>query len=142
PAPQTADASYGYDYSAGYGQQPYGYDTTGQEQYAAYSDPYIGTHTYGGTGYDTGYDTTGQQGYAPQDYGQQDYGQQDQYGTGGYGGETPGGGVWVPQQRSTDDAYGGELPPEQPYPYQGDGQHGAQGQPHGGQEYDEQQYRY
>ncbi|CAL9599507.1 hypothetical protein SUDANB145_05388 [Streptomyces sp. enrichment culture] len=137
PAAQTADGSYSYDYS-GYGQQQsYGYDTTGQEQYAAYSDPYIGTHTYGGTGYDTGYDTTGQQqGYTPQGYGQQ-----DQYGTGGYG-ETPAGGVWVPQQRSTDDAYGGDLPPEQPYPYQGDGQHGSHGQPQGGQGYDEQQYRY
>jgi hypothetical protein len=138
PAAQTADASYPYDYS-GYGQQSYGYDTTGQQQYAAYSDPYIGTHTYGGTGYDTGYDTTGQQqAYTPQEYGQQ----QDPYGTGGYGGETPAGGVWVPQQRSTDDPYGGDLPPEQPYPYQGDGQQGQHGQPQGGPGYDEQQYRY
>ncbi|GGS75761.1 MULTISPECIES: SCO2102 family sporulation regulator [Streptomyces] len=129
PAAQPADASYGYDYS-GYAQQGYGYDATGQQQYAAYSDPYIGTHTYGGTGYETGYDASGQQ----QGYPQQGYGQ-DAYGTGGYGGETPPGGVWVPQQRSTDDPYGGELPPEQPY----DGQ-----QPQGGhgQGYDEQQYRY
>ncbi|MBZ9641065.1 hypothetical protein [Streptomyces sp. PSKA30] len=123
-AAQSADQNYAYDgYS--YGQQQYGYDTTGQQQYAAYSDPYIGTQTYGGAAYDTGYDQ--------QQYGQQAYGQ-DQYATGGYGGQTPPGGVWVPQQRSTDDAYGGELPPEQPYPYQGDGQ--AQGN-----EYDER-YRF
>ncbi|WP_031035837.1 hypothetical protein [Streptomyces sp. NRRL F-5650] len=135
-----ADQNYAYDYS-GYGQQQgYGYDTGAQQQYAAYSDPYIGTHTYGGGTYDTGgYDTSGGQ----QQYGQQGYGQ-DPYATGatgtsgapgGYGGETPPGGVWVPQQRSTDDPYGGELPAEQqPYPYQGNGQ--AQGQG-----YDEQ-YRY
>ncbi|MFJ8190360.1 hypothetical protein ACIQ8D_11400 [Streptomyces sp. NPDC096094] len=132
-AAQDADQSYAYDYS-GYGQQGYGYDNGGQQQYAAYSDPYIGTHNYSGTSYDTGsYDTTG-----GQQYGQQGYGQ-DQYATGtpgGYGGDTPAGGVWVPQQRSTDDPYGGELPPEQTYPYQGNGQ--TQGQ---GQDYDEQ-YRF
>ncbi|GAB2839597.1 hypothetical protein GCM10027074_02450 [Streptomyces deserti] len=111
-AAQTADQSYAYDYS-GYGQQGYGYDATGQQQYAAYSDPYIGTQSYGGGAYDTDYGTQ-------QQYGQQGYGQ-DQYGTGGYG-ETPPGGLWVPQQRSTDDPpYGGDLPPEQPYPYQGNG---------------------
>ncbi|MFF8091614.1 hypothetical protein [Streptomyces sp. NPDC016675] len=131
PAAQGADQAYAYDYS-GYGQQGYGYDTGGQQQYAAYSDPYIGTHTYGGASYDTGgYDTAG-----GQQYGQQGYGQ-DPYATGtpgGYGGETPAGGVWVPQQRSTDDPYGGELPPEQTYPHQGNGQTQGQG-------YDEQ-YRY
>ncbi|MFF8968083.1 hypothetical protein [Streptomyces sp. NPDC014995] len=130
-AAQGADQNYGYDGYSGYGQQQYGYDTSGeQQQYAAYSDPYIGTQTYGGASYDTGY---GQQQHAQQ--GQHGYGQ-DQYGTGGYG-ETPAGGVWVPQQRTTDDPFGGELPPEQPYPYQGDGQ--QQGQGNG---FDEQQYRY
>ncbi|GGY81924.1 MULTISPECIES: hypothetical protein [Streptomyces] len=129
PAAHGADPSYAYDYP-GHAPQGYGYDAAGGQQYAAYSDPYIGTHTYGGTSYDTGgYDTAGGQGHGhPQGYGQ------DQYATGttgGYG-ETPAGGVWVPQQRSTDDPYGGELPPEQPYPYQGDAQ------PQG---YDEQ-YRY
>lgn len=119
------EQSYGYDGYTGYDQQQYGYDTTGQQQYAAYSDPYIGTQTYGGGSYDTGY---GQQ------YGQQGYAQ-DQYVTGTYTGETPPGGVWVPQQRSTEDPYGGELPPEQPYPYQG-----GQGQQGAG--YDEQQYRF
>ncbi|WP_431988127.1 hypothetical protein [Streptomyces parvulus] len=132
-----ADQAYAFDYS-GYGQQGYGYDTGGQQQYAAYSDPYIGTHAYGGGSYDTGgYDTTG----TPQ-YGQQGYGQ-DQYATGthgGYGGETPAGGVWVPQQRSTDAPYGGELPPEQPYPYQDNGQTQGHGQGQG-QGYDEQ-YRF
>ncbi|MGW1723688.1 SCO2102 family sporulation regulator [Streptomyces sp. NPDC002306] len=125
-AAQGADQTYGYDGYSGY-QQQYGYDTTGQQQYAAYSDPYIGTQTYGGGSYDAGYD--GQ-------YTQQGYGQ-DQYGNATYGGETPAGGVWVPQQRS-DDSYGGELPPEQQYPYQGDGQQQGNG---GGNGFDEQ-YRF
>ncbi|MDN3020827.1 hypothetical protein [Streptomyces sp. S.PB5] len=114
-AAQGADQSYGYDGTyTGYDQQNYGYDTSGgQQQYAAYSDPYIGTQTYGG--YDTSYG-------GQQQYGQQAYGQ-DQYGNATYGGETPAGGVWVPQQR-TDETYGGELPPEQQYPYQGNGQQG------------------
>jgi hypothetical protein len=120
-AAQGADQGYGYDGYSGYDQQQYGYDTTGQQQYAAYSDPYIGTQTYGG--YDTSYGQYGQQGYG-----------QDQYATGGYGGETPSGGVWVPQQR-TDETYGGEVPQEQQYPYQGDGQQ------QGGSGYDEQ-YRF
>ncbi|MFJ8467055.1 SCO2102 family sporulation regulator [Streptomyces swartbergensis] len=108
---QGTDQSYGYDYS-GYGQQQ-GYDATDQQQYAAYSDPYIGTPTYGGASYDTSYGD--QQYYAQQGYGQ------DQY-TGTYGGDSPPGGVWVPQQRDTDE-YGQELPPEQqPYPHQGNGQ--------------------
>jgi hypothetical protein len=124
-AAQGTDQNYAYDYS-GYGQQQYGYDTTGQQQYANYSDPYVGNQTYGGASYDNGYDTTGQQ------YPQQGYGQ-DQYAGGGYG-QTPAGGVWVPQQR-TDETYGGELPQEQPYPYQqGNGQQPGNG-------YDEQ-YRF
>ncbi|UXY27054.1 SCO2102 family sporulation regulator [Streptomyces sp. HUAS TT20] len=124
-AAQGTDQNYAYDYS-GYGQQQYGYDTTGQQQYANYSDPYVGNQTYGGASYDNGYDTTGQQ------YPQQGYGQ-DQYADGGYG-QTPAGGVWVPQQR-TDETYGGELPQEQPYPYQqGNGQQPGNG-------YDEQ-YRF
>ncbi|WP_328550549.1 SCO2102 family sporulation regulator [Streptomyces sp. NBC_00366] len=126
-AAQGADQAYAYDYS-GYDQQQYGYDTTGQQQYAAYSDPYIGTQTYGG-GYDATYGQYAQQGYG-----------QDQYATGSYGGETPAGGVWVPQQR-TDETYGGELPQEQPYPYQdNNGQGQAQGQAQGNG-YDEQ-YRF
>ncbi|MEV7977700.1 hypothetical protein [Streptomyces sp. NPDC086519] len=127
-AAQGTDQNYAYDYS-GYGQQQYGYDTSGgQQQYANYSDPYIGDQTYGGAGYD-------QSSYGTQQYDQQGYAQ-GQYGTGGYG-ETPAGGVWVPQQRA-DETYGGELPQEQPYPYQGDGQ----GQQQQGNGYDEQQYRF
>jgi hypothetical protein len=121
---QGADQNYAYDYS-GYGQQDYGYDTSGQQAYANYSDPYIGTQAYGGTSYDTG--------YGQQQYGQQGYAQEP-YATGGYG-ETPAAGVWVPQQR-TDETYGGELPQEQPYPYQAGEQ-----QPQPGAGYDEQ-YRF
>jgi hypothetical protein len=126
-ATAAADQTYGYDGYSGYDQQQYGYDQAGQQQYAAYSDPYIGTQTYGAGSYDTSYG--GQQQFVPQDYGQ------DQYA--GYGGETPAGGVWVPQQRT--DEYGGELPQEQQY-YQdnGQGQNQDQGQGHG---YDEQ-YRF
>ncbi|MFI1537132.1 SCO2102 family sporulation regulator [Streptomyces anandii] len=131
-AAQGADQAYAYDYS-GYGQQGYGYDATGQQQYAAYSDPYAGAQGYGTGSYDTSYGG-GQQGYT-----QQDYGTQDPYATGGYVGQTPAGGVWVPQQRS-DETYGGELPPEQQaYPYQGNGQ--GQPQQHGGSGFDEQ-YRF
>ncbi|SDK07138.1 DUF998 domain-containing protein [Streptomyces indicus] len=111
PAAAAADtSSYGYGgYDEVYNQQNYGYDQQGQQSYAAYSDPYIGTQSY-----DTGqYDTYGggQQGY--------DSGQYAQYQQGGYD-STPPGGVWVPQQRNSDDALAGGLPPEQPAypPYQ------------------------
>ncbi|WP_040907415.1 hypothetical protein [Streptomyces griseoflavus] len=88
---------------------------------------------YGDTAYDTGY--ADQQQYAQQGYTQDPY-------AGNYGGETPAGGLWVPQQRSADDTYGGELPPEQQYPYQGDGQSHGSGQGQGqGNGYDEQ-YRF
>ncbi|NGO13042.1 DUF998 domain-containing protein [Streptomyces sp. HC44] len=116
--------NYGYDGYSGYDQQQYGYDNG--QQYAAYADPYLGTQTYGGASYDPSYDASQQQ------YTQQGYAQ-DQYGTGGYGETTtPPGGVWVPQQRTNDDPYGGELPPEQQYPYEGNGN---------GSGYDEQ-YRF
>lgn len=130
-----ADSGYGYDTyaTAGYDpQQPYAYGETGQQQYAAYSDPYIGTQTYGGQ---QSYDTYGdQQQYAP-------YPAADPYGTGaGTYSETPPGGVWVPQQRGAEDPYGqygGELPPEQPYPYQGE-----QAQGNGYDAGYNEQYRY
>lgn len=126
-AAQPQEQNYAYDYS-GY-QQQYGYDTTGQQQYANYSDPYIGAQSYGGS-----YDTYGGQ----QSYGQQPY-SQDQYAGGGYG-ETPAGGVWVPQQRS-DETYGGELPQEQqPYPYQDSGS--GQQQPGNGNNGFDEQYRF
>ncbi|MCH0555690.1 membrane protein [Streptomyces sp. MUM 16J] len=120
--------SHAYDYSgdySGYAQQGYGYDDGGRQQgYANYSDPYVGSQPYGDPSYGTGYGQQyGQQGYSP-----------DSYATGGYG-ETPADGVWMPQQRA-DETYGGELPQEQPYPYQAGGQ-----QPQGGAGYDEQ-YRF
>jgi hypothetical protein len=121
PQPVPDDTgSYGVYGDTGYqpGQTHDQYAATAQQQYAAYSDPYIGTPTYGGASYDTSY---GDQQYYPQ----QGYGQ-DQY-TGTHGGEAPPGDVWVPQQRTTDE-YGQELPPEQqPYPYQGNGQQQAPG---------------
>ncbi|MEU7055756.1 hypothetical protein [Streptomyces sp. NPDC046197] len=131
-AAQGTDQSYAYDYS-GYGQQSYGYDTTGQQQYAGYSDPYAAGQGYGGASYDTTYG-------GQQDYVQQGYAQGQYPATGGYGGETPASGVWVPQQR-TDESYGGELPPEQSYPYQGNGQGQTQHQTQHGAGFDEQ-YRF
>ncbi|MGW1894799.1 hypothetical protein ACWCP6_31835 [Streptomyces sp. NPDC002004] len=133
-AAAAQQTDYGYGTYAGYDQQQYGYDA-GQQQYAAYSDPYIGTQSYGGQ---QAYDTYG---------GQQPYEQagfaQDPYATGAYAptsaSETPPGGVWVPQQRSDDQTtYGGELPPEQSYPYQGQ----AQGHSEYGSGYEQQPYRY
>ncbi|MET7682202.1 hypothetical protein [Streptomyces sp. NPDC005423] len=129
-AAQGVDPSYSYDGYQGYDQQQYGYDASGQQQYAAYSDPYIGTQTYGGG---ASYDASGYDGQ--QQYPQQGYAQEQQYGTGGYAAETPAGGVWVPQQRT--DAFGGELPPEQQYPYDANGQQ----QSGTGTGYDEQ-YRF
>ncbi|MGW7367656.1 hypothetical protein ACWGI8_30605 [Streptomyces sp. NPDC054841] len=97
---------------------PYDYGT-GQQQYAAYSDPYIGTQGYGS------YDSYG---------GQQQYA--DPYAAQPGYSETPPGGVWVPQQRD------GEqippvppMPPEQPSPY-------GYGQPGYETDYNGQPYRY
>ncbi|MEV0095700.1 hypothetical protein [Streptomyces sp. NPDC050738] len=112
-----AQAPYGggYDGYAGYDQQQgqqgqYDYNATGQQQYAAYSDPYIGSNT---GQYDNSY---GQQPYA------EPYNQ-------GYGGETPPGGVWVPQQRDGEQPYGtGDQQQQQQDPYYNNG--------------NEQQYRY
>lgn len=124
PHDQAQHASYGYESADpyGYDQQSYGYDPA-QQQYAAYSDPYIGAQQ----GYDAPYDPYAQQGYAQDAYAQSGYG------NGAYATDTPPGGVWVPQQRDGDDplAHSGELPPEQPY-QNGYDQSG----------YGEQQYRY
>ncbi|MGY5127473.1 hypothetical protein [Streptomyces nigrescens] len=124
----------GYAYDGSYGQGPaaqdayadpyaaYG-DGPGQGGQAPYADPYLGTQQYAAP-----YDPYEQQDpYAQPPYGAQQYDSQGQplgqYPGQGYG-ETPPGGVWVPQQRDS------ELPPEQPYPpYQQPG-------------YDGQQYRY
>ncbi|MFF3745183.1 hypothetical protein ACWDFH_03660 [Streptomyces kronopolitis] len=140
----------GYAYDAGYGQDAFGQNGAGRNvagqngagqdawadpyaaygdplgQQAPYSDPYIGTQQYA-----PAYDPYGQPDpYAQSPYAAQQAAQQydaegrplNPYPGQGYG-ETPPGGVWVPQQRDSD------LPPEQPYPpYQ--------------QGYDGQQYRY
>ncbi|MFD9339026.1 hypothetical protein ACFWBF_32240 [Streptomyces sp. NPDC060028] len=106
----------GYDYSAGY-------QAGGEQQvYAAYSDPYIGTG--GGVAPQQPYDYAPYAEYTPDPYAAA---QQQQYSM-----DTPPGGVWVPQQRSTDE-YG------RPYPEQEPGRQPQQGYPYTG-EYE--QYRY
>ncbi|MFI0978712.1 hypothetical protein ACH4SP_17140 [Streptomyces sp. NPDC021093] len=88
----------------------YAYDG-GQQQYAAYSDPYIGSQSYGSGG---DYDS---------------YGGQHQY-AGGYGenySETPPGGVWVPHQRDGEQPLGPEAP-QQPAGYPNGYDTGANGQ--------------
>ncbi|WP_424860864.1 hypothetical protein [Streptomyces sp. MMS24-I29] len=93
---------------------PYDYGTGGQQRYAAYSDPYIGTGTAGGPATYDGYGDP----YAQQQYA-----------------ETPPGGVWVPQQREGEQHPA--VPPEQPAqpaPYP-NGYHNGNG-------YDGEQYRY
>ncbi|MFJ9036300.1 hypothetical protein ACIRF8_06890 [Streptomyces sp. NPDC102406] len=132
-ATQADQHAQGYGYDAGtygYDQQNYGYDNAQQPYAAPYSDPYIGAQTYPAQPqYGDAYAT-----------GQQQYG--DPYATDpGYGTDTPPGGVWVPQQRNGDgqqQPYGGELPPEQPYPAY------PQADPDPGYDtgYNEQQYRY
>ncbi|MFD4019646.1 hypothetical protein [Streptomyces sindenensis] len=122
PSAQPQHAAY--DPYSGYGQQPaqdpyagtYDYGT-GEQSYAAYSDPYIGTTnqapSYGYDAYGNGDDSQGgQQSYA--DPYAQSYGA-DPYGTGAYATDTPPGGVWVPQQRDAEQYP--PMPPEQPTPY-------------------------
>ncbi|MEW2181499.1 hypothetical protein AB0890_34925 [Streptomyces sp. NPDC005406] len=109
---ETPYAGAGQDTYAGTGQYDYGTD---QQQYAAYSDPYIGT-TASTPQYGT-YDTYGNDGnYDSYGGGQQfadPYAQPQPYAS-----ETPPGGVWVPQQRE-----GEQYPPmpseqqTQPAPY-------------------------
>lgn len=144
-APPSAGDDYGFDAYAPYGTQVpapqeqdalhFAYGETGEQRYAAYSDPYIGTQTYGAQpGYDTYADP---QAYAP-------------YGGDTYGGyqDTPPGGVWVPHQRTDEPAppYSGPLPPEQPGypPFPGDGTAQGPGDAYGQQPElgGEQQYRY
>ncbi|MFE5944927.1 hypothetical protein [Streptomyces sp. NPDC056480] len=118
-ASQTPGTGYetgyqtGYDpYAPAYDQQQPAYDygqPAGQQQYAAYSDPYIGPGTDG------------------QQYGSY-YG--DPYAP-SYAYDTPPGGVWVPQQRDTD------QPPQPQQQPQGPGQYGYEPHPD-----DQQQYRY
>ncbi|MFG2535002.1 hypothetical protein ACGFU4_07100 [Streptomyces sp. NPDC048511] len=115
-APQDPYAGQGYpaqDSQGAYQDQgtyagPYDYGTD-QQGYAAYSDPYIGTDTTSGTGQYAAYDPAYGGGYDPS-YGA---GQPpvDPYGAEQYT-DTPPGGVWVPQQRESDQYP--PLPPEAP----------------------------
>ncbi|GGU54117.1 hypothetical protein GCM10010211_18780 [Streptomyces albospinus] len=123
----------GYAYGGGYGSPAPGQDAytdpypayddgLHQGQQAPYSDPYIGTQQYA-THYDA-YEEPSPFGEAP--YAAQQYDALGQpLGATGQGyGETPAGGVWMPQQR--DPEHPGEQPPYPP-PQQG---------------YGEQHYRY
>ncbi|MFI1399094.1 hypothetical protein [Streptomyces sp. NPDC020681] len=121
---QQYDGMYDSYYGYGQQQQPaaaqdsfagqYDYGT-GQQQYAAYSDPYVGGQQY--STYDNYDSFGGQQSYTDPYYAPQQYS------------ETPPGGVWVPQQRDTDQDVP-PMPQDQPSPY---------GYDNG---YNEQQYRY
>ncbi|PCG83849.1 hypothetical protein CIB93_22630 [Streptomyces sp. WZ.A104] len=115
PSAQPHYASY--DPYTGYDQQPaqdpyagtYDYGT-GQQSYAAYSDPYIGTTnpspSYGGyDSYGNGNDSQGGQQQYADPYAQS-------YGAETYGTDTPPGGVWVPQQRDAE--HYPPMSPEQP----------------------------
>ncbi|MBB5118555.1 hypothetical protein AF335_00850 [Streptomyces eurocidicus] len=123
PAPDAAGFT-GYDAYAGQAPDPsYG---QGQGQYAAYSDPYIGSRPQAYENYDAFGQYTpypqqyGTGGYAADGYGQQQP-QSQQYDM-----DTPPGGVWVPQQRDGDNPPppGG---PQQPYhPQQLPGHDGQQ----------------
>ncbi|MEV6672382.1 hypothetical protein [Streptomyces sp. NPDC051162] len=123
PVPPGQDAGGFTPYENTYGTQGApshdGQFDYGQGQYAAYSDPYIGSRPPAQEQYDA--------------YGQPQYGSypQQQYGTGAYSAEayaptqqydmdTPPGGVWVPQQRDTD------APPQPPLPGHGPGHDGQQ----------------
>ncbi|MFF1509968.1 hypothetical protein [Streptomyces sp. NPDC058326] len=114
--PQAPGTGYGtgydpqYDpYAPAYDQQQPAYDygqAAGQQQYAAYSDPYIGPGT-DGQQYGSYYVDSSAPSYTY---------------------DTPPGGVWVPQQRDTDQP---QQPPHAPGPY------GYEPHPD-----DQQQYRY
>jgi len=121
PAPGQAP------FAGAYGSGAYDYGTGGQQQYAAYSDPYIGPAATGGPAsydYGSGYGAFG---------GGQQYPTADPYAQ--QYPDTPPGGVWVPQQREGEQY---PMPPEQqpgqPAPYP-NGYHHANGQ-------DEERYRY
>ncbi|AXG77392.1 hypothetical protein [Streptomyces paludis] len=118
-----------YDYGTGIGGGTGGDVGASGQQYAAYSDPYIGSsHASppGDAGSYTSYDGFGNQ----QQYTDPYTGQQ-------YAGDTPPGGVWMPQQRENDgDQPFPPVPGEPPY-QQGYGTDSGT-QPH----YNDQQYRY
>lgn len=92
-----------YGQGGGQGQDTGSYSTydTGQQSYAAYSDPYIGTQSYGTGGEYDSYG--GQQQMYPGPYAEN------------YPSETPPGGVWVPHQRDGEQPLAQE--PQQPAAY-------------------------
>ncbi|KOT91607.1 hypothetical protein ADK86_22150 [Streptomyces sp. NRRL F-5755] len=112
-------SAYGTGQDQSQAHQPH---AQGSGQQAPYSDPYLGSQQYAGQ-YDP-YEQPDAFGGSPGYPGQQYTGVQDPQSS--YG-ETPPGGVWVPQQR------GNEPAPEQPYPPY---------QPPQNQGFDGQQYRY
>ncbi|MGV9310933.1 hypothetical protein ACWDR0_01895 [Streptomyces sp. NPDC003691] len=131
--------SYDGGYAPYYGGQqapeapagaPGGYDFgQDQQQYPAYSDPYVGGAQQEFAPYEGGYDSFGN----PQPYGSQDpagYYPQDGLT------DTPPGGVWVPQQRDTDTGHQPGPGEQPPYDYGGPQGHGP------GYDNDQQQYRY
>ncbi|MGK5732875.1 hypothetical protein [Streptomyces sp. URMC 124] len=151
PAPDHGPASYDDPYGAqapaapGMPGAPGQFDY-GQGQYAAYSDPYIGSR---------------QQAYEPYDaYGQYQQPAPQPYGMGGhpadayapapqYDMDTPPGGVWVPQQRDSDlppvpQGYAQQAYPGYPQQLPGQGQGQGQAQGYGEQytEHHNEQHRY
>ncbi|MFF1923835.1 hypothetical protein ACFVW8_25090 [Streptomyces sp. NPDC058221] len=105
------DTYAGQDGYAGAGQYDYGTD---QQQYAAYSDPYIGTGTTAGAPQYGTYDSFGNHDSLGGGHQYADpYAQSQQYAS-----ETPPGGVWVPQQREAEQYPPmPEEQPAQPAPY-------------------------
>ncbi|MFD8288568.1 hypothetical protein ACFV2B_10055 [Streptomyces lavendulae] len=132
-SPFTTAEQDAHQYAASYdpGQGQGGYDYTGypageQQVYAAYSDPYIGT---GGAVTPP----------APDNY--PDYSAYTAYPAYSdpaqqYSTDTPPGGVWVPQQRGTDNPQPYPEQDPQGYPYQNNGN------AHGNGNGDQGQYRY
>ncbi|MEV7864842.1 hypothetical protein AB0P17_01775 [Streptomyces sp. NPDC088124] len=125
-----AQNTYAADQDA-YNQQTqqYGYGT-GEQQYAAYSDPSYGGGgaVNGGQQYDTYDSFGGRQQYAAAP-GEHDQHQQQ------YANDTPPGGVWVPQQRERQDDPFPPAPGEKP-------QQGYDAGSGSGSGYQNDQYRY
>ncbi|MDJ0383358.1 hypothetical protein [Streptomyces sp. G-G2] len=129
-SPQGQGQGDGYDYHTGYpaaGEQPV---------YAAYSDPYIGTGGLAQPAPYADYPPYAADPYAADPYAADPYAAQRPAVYEQYSMDTPPGGVWVPQQRYTEqDAPYQQQPQQQdpadpqqqqqpyPYPYQGTGEY-------------------
>ncbi|MEV6047508.1 hypothetical protein [Streptomyces xanthochromogenes] len=101
----------------------------GQQQYAAYSDPYIGNGAQAYGTY-TGYDSFGGQQSYPDPLAAQ------------YGTDTPPGGVWVPQQRDGEYVPYEQQQPQPPYDPNHTGGQNHQNHPDLPQHPEQQPYRY